>query len=963
MDIPLKSKPKVSTVNLLADSKFEIGSTTNSSAPLDIDNNDKDEPSQLNPNYLKIRHSSKNQQQEQQQLEGFPPNYTFSRRYSETEKNNFDPETGHRIFADGKIRPHQVKHEHMGSRNTFTNINDFNNSSEIGRTNGNNHITNNINDSNNNNNNNNFNNNQLHARSHDSNVGYKDETGYEEFIPGLDFSSLVSKWNSNSNSNLDLTRNTTNVSLYTTHSNTPRSRDGSYLDLNLLHSKVAPQPIKTSTDQQRNLSYSKLHEFMKTKQQKNAYNSNNNNDEDNDIVSLTKDNFSRSSSGLGSSPGSVKRETSASSMAETSKARKKQKSAIDPITGEVNYELILNSLPPNFNDMPYSQRKKLVKSFSESIDYSQFSLFAKNYLGSSVGSAKTLKGSSSGTGIASASSSLSRRNRVGSLNTLAGRLLARTSTTDFKKLQEAMKPKYNVDEKGAIVLGHELGKVIGFGAWGTIRECTDQQDGTIRAIKIVKSTRDFDGGSGNGNHSSGNLNSKTDLTGSMKSKNPRVLEVFKKEIQIWKQLHHDNILPLIDYYETEDAIFCIMNRINGGTLFEVVDSWGQFNARVNLICGPLEYSFEEQRHRLLKVIECARQIVQALLYMHEEKGIVHGDLKLENVLVEREKGNCKMILCDFGMSRVYSSRISRKSSKRHIHYKGNNKLSIDGDLEDTLMMRSRSSNIEFRKPYFGGDSPSSRKLDFDIRDDSRVGLANFFRAHGPSMQSIHLTPVVSENGHSPSDGYFDITNKNDNGGNNDKPMFSRYQQVCNDGKEEHGIDSGLPHSHIGSLPYASPEILQPSPPPLGPSADVWAFGVLMYAMIVGRLPFQHHYEPRLRAIIASGKFNKLDLRKACLLEWVLKENAKQKQQNQQQNSDSTDNNGSSWTNELLNSNSLIDMNRQNDLIKLENEWCKYKDKREFEWLYDIVIGCLEPDITKRWDMEMINDQICTFSSI
>ncbi|KAF6065200.1 Protein kinase domain family protein [Candida albicans] len=723
MDIPLKSKPKVSTVNLLADSKFEIGSTTNSSAPLDIDNNDKDEPSQLNPNYLKIRHSSKNQQQDQQQLEGFPPNYTFSRRYSETEKNNFDPETGHRIFADGKIRPHQVKHEHMGSRNTFTNINDFNNSSE------------------------------LHARSHDSNVGYKDETGYEEFIPGLDFSSLVSKWNSNSNSNLDLTRNTTNVSLYTTHSNTPRSRDGSYLDLNLLHSKVAPQPIKTSTDQQRNLSYSKLHEFMKTKQQKNAYNSNNNNDEDNDIVSLTKDNFSRSSSGLGSSP-------------ETSKARKKQKSAIDPITGEVNYELIINSLPPNFNDMPYSQRKKLVKSFSESIDYSQFSLFAKNYLGSSVGSAKTLKGSSSGTGIASASSSLSRRNRVGSLNTLAGRLLARTSTTDFKKLQEAMKPKYNVDEKGAIVLGHELGKVIGFGAWGTIRECTDQ----------------------NGNHSSGNLNSKTDLTGSMKSKNPRVLEVFKKEIQIWKQLHHDNILPLIDYYETEDAIFCIMNRING------------------------EYSFEEQ--------------LQALLYMHEEKGIVHGDLKLENVLVEREKGNCKMILCDFGMSRVYSSRISRKSSKRHIHYKGNNKLSIDGDLEDTLMMRSRSSNIEFRKPYFGGDSPSSRKLDFDIRDDSRVGLANFFRAHGPSMQSIHLTPVVSENGHSPSDGYFDITNKNDNGGNNDKPMFSRYQQVCNDGKEEHGIDSGLPHSHIGSLPYASPEILQPSPPPLGPSADVWAFGVL-----------------------------------------------------------------------------------------------------------------------------------------
>ena len=70
----------------------------------------------------------------------------------------------------------------------------------------------------------------------------------------------------------------------------------------------------------------------------------------------------------------------------------KQKSAIDPITGDVNYELIINSLPQNFNELPYSQRKKLVKSFSESIDYSQFSLFAKNYLGSSVGS-RTPRGS------------------------------------------------------------------------------------------------------------------------------------------------------------------------------------------------------------------------------------------------------------------------------------------------------------------------------------------------------------------------------------------------------------------------------------------------------------------------------------------------------------------------------------------------------------------------------------------
>ncbi|EGV64470.1 kinase-like protein, partial [Yamadazyma tenuis ATCC 10573] len=120
--------------------------------------------------------------------------------------------------------------------------------------------------------------------------------------------------------------------------------------------------------------------------------------------------------------------------------------------------------------------------------------------------------------------------------TLAGRLLS--STTDLKKIVPL-----NVDEKGARVMEYTLGKVIGFGAWGTIRECFDNNQNPY-AMKIVS------------------------------NKKMSVINLFKREIMIWEQLNHPKILKLFKYLETEDSIFCLMDRIKGGTLFELVSKWG-----------------------------------------------------------------------------------------------------------------------------------------------------------------------------------------------------------------------------------------------------------------------------------------------------------------------------------------------------------------------------------------------------
>lgn len=63
-------------------------------------------------------------------------------------------------------------------------------------------------------------------------------------------------------------------------------------------------------------------------------------------------------------------------------------------------------------------------------------------------------------------------------------------------------------------------------------------------------------------------------------------------------------------------------------------------------------------------------------------------------------------------------------------------------------------------------------------------------------------------------------------------------------------------SVAGSLEYASPELLLSTHGVLDPVADVWALGVVIYALVVGSRPFQHPFQPRVQMNILSGKWDK-----------------------------------------------------------------------------------------------------------
>lgn len=68
--------------------------------------------------------------------------------------------------------------------------------------------------------------------------------------------------------------------------------------------------------------------------------------------------------------------------------------------------------------------------------------------------------------------------------------------------------------------------------------------------------------------------------------------------------------------------------------------------------------------------------------------------------------------------------------------------------------------------------------------------------------------------------------------------------------------SGSSTSVAGSLEYASPELLLSSTGLIDPVVDMWAFGVVVYATLVGSRPFQHGFGPRLHASIIKGEWNR-----------------------------------------------------------------------------------------------------------
>ncbi|PVF92917.1 kinase-like protein [Serendipita vermifera] len=104
----------------------------------------------------------------------------------------------------------------------------------------------------------------------------------------------------------------------------------------------------------------------------------------------------------------------------------------------------------------------------------------------------------------------------------------------------------------------------------------------------------------------------------------------EQEISIWSSLHHEYILPLFSDYRTDEHIYIVTLYCPAGSLFDIL----RLHGAPGLPQDDAGTMF--------------RQIVRGLRYLHEQALLVHGDIKLENILVD-ELGACR--IADFGLSR------------------------------------------------------------------------------------------------------------------------------------------------------------------------------------------------------------------------------------------------------------------------------------------------------------------------
>jgi len=106
-------------------------------------------------------------------------------------------------------------------------------------------------------------------------------------------------------------------------------------------------------------------------------------------------------------------------------------------------------------------------------------------------------------------------------------------------------------------------------------------------------------------------------------------ESMATEIEIMKRVRHQHVVSLYEIFESSSCMWLILELVDG---------------------GDLNYFIGGHKHYSEKVIaHHFRQILSGLHYLHSQ-GVVHRDIKLDNVLVKGNHEYGEVKLADFGLS-------------------------------------------------------------------------------------------------------------------------------------------------------------------------------------------------------------------------------------------------------------------------------------------------------------------------
>ena len=144
---------------------------------------------------------------------------------------------------------------------------------------------------------------------------------------------------------------------------------------------------------------------------------------------------------------------------------------------------------------------------------------------------------------------------------------------------------------------YRVGKVLGRGGFGTVHSAIRSSDGAEVAVKEISK----------------------DAVVAMEDNIPLEIVLLQQVADV------PGVVRMLDYFDTGDCFMIVMERFNGQDLFDFISRHGTLSENTaRAIFG---------------------QVVEAVM-MCKERGVLHGDIKDENILIEEKTGAVKLI--DFG---------------------------------------------------------------------------------------------------------------------------------------------------------------------------------------------------------------------------------------------------------------------------------------------------------------------------
>lgn len=148
---------------------------------------------------------------------------------------------------------------------------------------------------------------------------------------------------------------------------------------------------------------------------------------------------------------------------------------------------------------------------------------------------------------------------------------------------------------------YDFGKLIGRGAYSEVFIARDKQRNELCAVKVLERS--------NGEHA----------------------KLIDRELAVLRMLNHANIVQIYDIFDSARETYVVMEYLAGGELLDLITESDHLSER-------------NSKHVI-------REVLQAIQYLHA-RGIVHRDVKPENILCVNRAWPLRVKLTDFGLSKL-----------------------------------------------------------------------------------------------------------------------------------------------------------------------------------------------------------------------------------------------------------------------------------------------------------------------